>query len=92
MDPPADAQGVPEGAEVARSLTWPKVATDYHGALLRLATMRAAKKHYLIFGYVELFPRDLPLPESFPLRQALGGAGFWRRCNLGSIRGGDAGC
>jgi hypothetical protein len=65
MDPPADAQGVPEGAEVARSLTWPKVATDYHGALLRLATMRAAKKHYLIFGYVELFPRDLPLPESF---------------------------
>ena len=61
----ADGQSVLEGAEVARSLTWPKVATDYHGALLRLATMRAAKKQYLIFGYVEFFPRDLPLPESF---------------------------
>ena len=44
---------------------WPKVATDYHGALVRLATMRAAKKQYLLFGYVELFPRDIPVPESF---------------------------
>jgi len=44
---------------------WSKAATDYHGALIRLATMRAAKKQYLLFGYVELFPRDIPVPESF---------------------------
>ena len=44
---------------------WRKAATDYHGALVRLATMRAAKKQYLLFGYVELFPRDIPVPESF---------------------------
>lgn len=44
---------------------WRKAATDYHGALIRLATMRAAKKQYLLFGYVELFPHDIPVPESF---------------------------
>ncbi len=44
---------------------WRKAATDYHGALVRLATMRAAKKQYLLFGYVELFPRDIPVPERF---------------------------
>jgi hypothetical protein len=60
-----DGKGVLEGAEMGCTLTWSKVATDYHGALLRLATMRAAEKQYLIFGYVELFPRDIPPPESF---------------------------
>ena len=44
---------------------WRKAATDYHSALVRLATMRAAKKQYLLFGYVELFPRDIPVPENF---------------------------
>ena len=44
---------------------WRKAATDYDGALVRLATMRAANKQYLLFGYVELFPRDIPVPESF---------------------------
>ena len=44
---------------------WRKAATDYHGALVRLATMRAAKIQYLLFGYVELFPRDIPVPENF---------------------------
>jgi hypothetical protein len=60
-----DGKGVVGSAKVAYTVTWPKVTTDYHGALLRLATMRATKKQYLIFGYVELFPRDIPLPESF---------------------------
>lgn len=46
-------------------LEWPKIAADYHGALLRLVTVRSEKKHYLIFGFVELFPRDIPLPDSF---------------------------
>ena len=41
------------------------VLSDYHGALVRLATMRADRKQYLLFGYVELFPQDLPVPESF---------------------------
>ena len=27
--------------------------------------MRAARKQYLLFGYVELFPRDIPVPERF---------------------------
>ena len=40
-------------------------STDYHGGLVRLATMRAAGKQYLLFGYVELFPRDIPIPERF---------------------------
>ena len=64
-----EGESAPEGAEAAclakGPLKWPKIAADYHGAFVRLATMRAAKKQYLIFGYVELFPRDIPLPESF---------------------------
>ncbi len=48
-----------------QTATWRKAATDYHGALVRLATMRVKKKQYLLFGYVELFPRDIPVPESF---------------------------
>ena len=65
----------PEDGDAAASISirrpaqqapiWPKVATDYHGALVRLATMRAAGKQYLLFGYVELFPRDIPVPERF---------------------------
>ena len=60
-----EGESAPEGAEAAclakGPLKWPKITADYHGALVRLATMRAAKKQYLIFGYVELFPRDIPL-------------------------------
>ena len=44
---------------------WHQVATDYHGALVHLTTMRAEKKQYLIFGYVELFPHDITLPRTF---------------------------
>ena len=58
-----------EGADLSCAsvgmLKWSKVVADYHGALLRLTTMRAAKKQYLIFGYVELFPYDIPLPKCF---------------------------
>jgi hypothetical protein len=65
-------KSVPERADVASPpkvpLKWPKIAADYHGALIRLATMRAAKRQHLIFGYVELFPRDIPPPESFRAR------------------------
>lgn len=49
----------------AQQAIWCKAMTDYHGALVRLVTMRADKKQYLLFGYVELFPRDIPVPESF---------------------------
>ncbi|MEY2343191.1 VPA1262 family N-terminal domain-containing protein [Acidithiobacillus sp. IBUN Pt1247-S3] len=44
---------------------WCKVATDYHGALVRVATMRTSQIQHLLFGYVELFPHDIPVPESF---------------------------
>ena len=39
---------------------WPKVATDYHGALVRLATMRAAKKQYLLFRVRRTLPARYP--------------------------------
>lgn len=48
-----------------RMATWPKVEDDYHGAVVRLAAMRAAKTQYLLFGYVELYPRDIPVPSAF---------------------------
>jgi len=59
------AEHLDAAGSAQRAAIWPKVATDYHGALARLATMRGAKKQYLLFGYVELFPRDIPVPESF---------------------------
>jgi hypothetical protein len=62
----ASAAGCVDTAGSAQPASiWPKVTTDYHGALVRLATMRAAGKQYLLFGYVELFPRDIPVPERF---------------------------
>lgn len=48
-----------------RMATWPKVEDDYHGAVVRLAAMRAAQTQYLLFGYVELYPRDIPVPAAF---------------------------
>jgi hypothetical protein len=72
MNVPEERKSPPESAEAVRSsqspLKWPKIAADYHGALVRLATMRAANKQHLIFGYVELFPRDIPLPGCFSAR------------------------
>ncbi len=69
MDSAEDVDPMVEHPNTAGSahqaLTWPKVTMDYHGALVRLATMRAAGKQYLLFGYVELFPRDIPVPERF---------------------------
>jgi hypothetical protein len=69
MDVQECGKSVPERAEpdcaLEVSRKWPRVTTDYHGALVRLSTMRAAKKQHLLFAYVELFPRDIPLPESF---------------------------
>lgn len=54
--------------DAAAKFVWPKLLTDYHGALVRLATMPAAGKQYLLFGYVELFRRDIPVPERFAAR------------------------
>jgi hypothetical protein len=68
MGEQGEGANLPEGAAPARfamAKRWPNIVGDYHGALVRLTTMRAAKKQYLLFGYVELFPRDLPLPQSF---------------------------
>lgn len=49
----------------ANSPKWRQVTEDYHGALVRLTTMRAAETQYLMFGLVELFPRDISPPRSF---------------------------
>ncbi len=61
----AEVKNDESGCVPRATLRWPKVATDYHGALVRLVSMRAEKNWYLVFGYVELFPRDVPLPTSF---------------------------
>lgn len=63
-----------------RPSAWRKVDSDYHGALVRLATMRANCTQYLLFGYVELFPRDLPVPESFNA-----GSGPWAVPGLSGV-------
>lgn len=69
MDSYEDSDTVAEHLDKTDSaqqmVIWGAAATDYHGALVRLATMRDKKKQYLLFGYVELFPRDIPVPESF---------------------------
>jgi hypothetical protein len=73
MHSPEDCNGAAEQPDTAGSAKplsiWPHVVTDYHGALVRLTTMRAAGKQYLLFGYVELFPRDIPVPERFAARE-----------------------
>jgi len=40
-----------------------QLSEDYRGAMVRLATLRADGKHYLLFGWVELFPQDMSLPQ-----------------------------
>lgn len=39
------------------------VFENYQGALIRLATLRANKQQYLLFGCVELYPFDMRIPE-----------------------------
>ncbi len=56
---------IPEHDGVGDLQRWKHVLSDYHGALVRLATMRANKNWYLLFGYVELFPHDIPVPRPF---------------------------
>jgi hypothetical protein len=41
------------------------LAEDYRGALVRLATLRADKQQYLLFGWVELYPLDMNLPAGW---------------------------
>lgn len=41
------------------------LADDYRGALVRLATLRADKQQYLLFGWVELYPLDMNLPAGW---------------------------
>ena len=97
MDSPEDGDAAVEHPDMAGSAQqvpiWPKVATDYHGALVRLATMRAAGKQYLLFGYVELFPRDIPVPERFTAGEtAMGGSQCRRRCDACGIGAADVHC
>jgi hypothetical protein len=42
--------------------TWPHLIEDYPKALVRISTLRADAKHYLLFGWVELFPFDTKVP------------------------------
>jgi hypothetical protein len=42
-----------------------QLADDYRGALVRLATLRANKQQYLLFGWVELYPFDMKLPTGW---------------------------
>ncbi|MHB8257114.1 MAG: VPA1262 family N-terminal domain-containing protein [Acidiferrobacterales bacterium] len=38
---------------------------DYQGAMLRLATLRAAGTQYLLFAWVELYPFDMTMPNDW---------------------------
>jgi hypothetical protein len=38
---------------------------DYHGALIRLATLRANGRQYLLFAWVELYPYDMNVPDGW---------------------------
>ncbi|WP_027582034.1 VPA1262 family N-terminal domain-containing protein [Bradyrhizobium sp. Ai1a-2] len=72
MDNPDDsvsAENIAACSSSKLASRWPNVTTDYHGALIRLVTMRAGGKQYLLFGYVELFPRDIPVPKRFAAGQ-----------------------
>jgi hypothetical protein len=40
-----------------------QLTDDYKGALIRLATLRANKKQYLLFAWIELYPFDMRLPD-----------------------------
>lgn len=44
---------------------WSQLVEDYDAALVRLALARIEKKFYLLMGYVELYPRDIPCPDTF---------------------------
>lgn len=41
------------------------LAADYPDALVRVASLRANQKHYLLFAWVELYPFDMTAPESW---------------------------
>jgi len=42
-----------------------QLTDDYHGALIRLATLRANKQQYLLFAWIELYPFDMRLPDGW---------------------------
>lgn len=42
-----------------------QLIADYHGALIRLCTLRADNKHHLLFGLVELYPFDMNVPKGW---------------------------
>ncbi|WP_109477604.1 VPA1262 family N-terminal domain-containing protein [Paraburkholderia sp. C35] len=42
-----------------------QLVEDYPEALIRLATARGDKKHYLLFAWVELFPFDMSAPSGW---------------------------
>ncbi|MGB8839616.1 MAG: VPA1262 family N-terminal domain-containing protein [Aliidongia sp.] len=66
------AGGDAERTPVPTVEKWPKVKADYHGALIRLITMRdgKSKAQYLLFGFVELFPHDIKVPDDFTVGDA----------------------
>ncbi len=49
---------------------WPTLSsTDYPFAAVRLTTLLHERVSYLLFGYVELFPAEIPRPEEYVERQ-----------------------
>jgi hypothetical protein len=42
-----------------------QLINDYHGALIRLATLRANGQQYLLFAWVELYPFDMNVPDGW---------------------------
>ena len=52
-------------AEPSQIPRWPKLLEDYAGAALRLVTARINEQPYVLMAYVELYPHDIPVPDTF---------------------------
>jgi hypothetical protein len=62
--------------------TWPEhLTTDYAGAAVRLTTVMQDRQQYLLFGCVELYPHEIPLPRA-SIRRRSGSAKRGRWCPL----------
>lgn len=49
---------------------WAGLPADYTDAIIRVASLRADGQHYLLFGWVELYPLDMAAPASWTAGKA----------------------
>jgi len=77
----------------ASSPKWPLVTEDYHGALVRLTTMRATKIQYFVVQHCgAVSARHTAATFLHRPQETLVSSWLWRRRYLGGVRIGDACC